>query len=135
MTHNFTAWHVKSASGDMHEIKGKDNILWYMLLGEIRHIINVLYVPSFMKNLLSIGFIANQRYLVVFSQRKCWIIQANNPHEIVGISVRDKNNCLYHLQTIILKEINNIKNLGDVHLWHKQMAHLSYKSIYFMSKQ
>jgi hypothetical protein len=67
-----------------------------MLLGEIMHITNVLYVSSFMKNLLSIGFIANQRYLVMFSQSKCWIVQVNNPHEVVGIGVRDKNNGVYH---------------------------------------
>jgi len=85
-----------------------------------------------MKNLLSIGFIANQRYLVVFSQRKCWIVQTNNPHEIVGIGIKDQNNCLYCLQTIILKETNNLKNLDDVDLWHKHMAHLSYQNLYFV---
>ncbi len=33
VNHNFIAWHVKSTSGYMHEIKGKCNVLWYMLLG------------------------------------------------------------------------------------------------------
>lgn len=71
----------------------------------------------------------------MFSKRKCWIVQTNNLHEVVSISVREKNNGLYHLQTIILKEINNLENLDDIDLWHKHMAHLSYQSLYFMSKQ
>lgn len=71
----------------------------------------------------------------MFGQNKSWIVQADNLHEVVGIGVRDKNNGLYHLQTIILKEINNLKNLDDIDLWHKHMAHLNYHSLHFMSKQ
>jgi hypothetical protein len=62
-----------------------------MLLGEIRHIIIVLYVPFFVKNLLLVGSIAKQGYLIMFSQWKWWIVQVNNLDEIV----RDKNNGLY----------------------------------------
>jgi hypothetical protein len=71
----------------------------------------------------------------MFSQSKCWIVQVNNPHEVVGIGVRDKNNGVYHWQTILLKETNNLENLDDIDVWHKHMAHLNYQSLYFMSKQ
>lgn len=66
---------------------------------------------------------------------KCWIVHVNNCHEVVSIGVKDKNNGLYHLQTIVLKEINDLENLDDIDLWHKHMVHLSYQSLHFMSKQ
>jgi hypothetical protein len=61
---------------------------------KIKTISDVLYVPGFMKNLLSIGMIVDRGHIVVFDSNKCLIIQNKDPHTIVVKSVKDPKNGL-----------------------------------------
>ncbi len=47
---------------------------------KIKTINDVIYVLGFMKNLLSVGIIANKGHTIVFNSNKCLIIQ-NKDHK------------------------------------------------------
>jgi len=64
-------------------------------MGEIKNVTNVLYVPSFTKNLLLVGSIIDKGNIVIFDASKCLILDSNEPKKIITKVVRDNTNDLY----------------------------------------
>lgn len=85
---------VKSAGGQTRGVYGKRKATLSSTSLKIKTISDVLYVPGFMKNLLSIGMIVDRGHIVVFDSNKCLIIQNKDPHTIVVKSVKDPKNGL-----------------------------------------
>ena len=69
------------------QIKGKGII---SLLG-LRDIANVLYVEGLKVNLLSISQICDQDFMVLFSKRKCLVMDESRKKLISGVRILD--NC------------------------------------------
>ncbi len=52
--------------------------------GEIKHVNNVIYVLTTIKNLLSIGAITNKECIVIFGSKICWIISTKKQFEVLA---------------------------------------------------
>jgi hypothetical protein len=134
-------WNVKLVGGQTHGVYGKRKMKLSSTSLKINIVSDVIYVLGFMKNLLSVGMIANKGHIVVFDSNKCFIIQNKDPDTIVVKNVKDPKNGLYKLQMHSIKSFEetqetyitkaNVKESTnmDQHqtlFWHKRMVHLHY---------
>jgi hypothetical protein len=78
---------------------------------KITSIVDVLYDPSLMKKMLSIGMIANMGNIVVFNSNKCLVIQNKDPNtiwqKVSGIRKMDCTNWRFILSSHLLKLWNH----------------------------
>ena len=117
---------VTFGDGSKSQIKGKGII---SLLGQ-PDIANVLYVEGLRMNLLSISQICDQDFMVLFSKRKCLVMNESRKKLISG--VRTLDNC-YGLVLDVDIVCNSIR-LPNEDLWHQQIGHASYKHLSIVSK-
>ncbi len=76
-------------------VEGKGDVSFQLDMGEIKNVTNVLYVPSFTKNLLLVGSIIDKGNIVIFDASKCLILDSNEPKKVIAKVVRDSTNGLY----------------------------------------
>ena len=81
-------------------------------------------------NLLSISQICDQDFMVLFSKRKCLVMNESRKKLISG--VRTLDNC-YELVLDVDIVCNSIR-LPNEDLWHQQIGHASYKHLSIVSK-
>ena len=81
-------------------------------------------------NLLSISQICDQDFMVLFSKRKCLVMDESRKKLISG--VRTLDNC-YGLVPDADIVCNNVR-LPNEDLWHQRMGHASYKNFSIVSK-
>ena len=117
---------VTFGDGSKLQIKGKGIIS----LPGLPDIANVLYVEGLKVNLLSISQISDQDFMVLFSKRKCLVLDESRKKLISG--VRTLDNC-YGLVLDADIVCNNIR-LPNEDLWHQRMGHASYKHLSIVSK-
>ena len=108
------------------QIKGKGII---SLLG-LRDIANVLYVEGLKVNLLSISQICDQDFMVLFSKRKCLVMDEFGKKLINGLCTLEN---YYELVSDVDIVCNSIR-LPNEDLWHQQMGHDSYEHLSIVSK-
>ena len=95
------------------QIKGKGII---SLLG-LRDIANVLYVEGLKVNLLSISQICDQDFMVLFSKRKCLVMDEFGKKLINGLCTLEN---YYELVSDVDIVCNSIR-LPNEDLWHQRM--------------
>ena len=117
---------VTFGDGSKSHIKKKGTI---SLLG-LPDIANVLYVEGQKVNLLSISQICDQDFMVLFSKRKCLVLNESGKKLISGVCT--PNNC-YGLVPDADIVYNSI-HLPNEDLWHQRMGHASYKHLSIVSK-
>ena len=108
------------------QIKGKGII---SLLG-LRDIANVLYVEGLKVNLLSISQICDQDFMVLFSKRKCLVMDEFGKKLINGLCTLEN---YYELVSDVDIVCNSIR-LPNEDLSHQLMGHASYKHLSIVSK-
>jgi hypothetical protein len=64
-------------------------------MGEIKNVINVLYVSGLIKNLLLIGSIINKGNMVIFDAKKFLILDLSEPKKVITKAMKDSTNGLY----------------------------------------
>ena len=117
---------VTFGDGSKSQIKGKGIIS----LPGLPDIANVLHVEGMRVNLLSISQICDQDFMVLFSKRKCLVMDEFGKKLISGVCTPD--NC-YDL----VPDTNIVCNsicLPNESLWHQRMGHTSYKYLSIISK-
>ena len=117
---------VTFSDGSKSQIKGKGTI---SLLG-LPDITNVLYVEGLRVNLLSISQIYDQDFMVLFSKRKCLML--NEPGKKLISGVRTLDNCFGLVPNAAI--VCNSICLPNEDLWHQRMGHASYKHLSIVSK-
>ena len=83
---------MKTGGGESHAVVGQGNATVKTPTGEIK-LKPVKYVPSMTRNLISVGAIADCGNNVIFSDKKCWIV--NKQGDVIGSSLRNTSNGLY----------------------------------------
>jgi hypothetical protein len=63
----------------------------------------IFYVPGMIKNLLSVGKLIDEGYLILFGSKHCWVFSKNDPRKILLSGSRSPGNSLYHLYTFSSK--------------------------------
>lgn len=64
---------VRLGDDNKLQVEGIGIVAFYTSLGKVRMLKEVPFVPHLAHNLLSLGQLANSRYLVVFSDSECII--------------------------------------------------------------
>ena len=117
---------VTFGDGSISQIKGKGTI---SLLG-LPDITNVLYVEGLRVNLLSISTICDQDFMVLFSKRKCFVLNDSGKKLISRVHTLDS---CYGLVPDVDIVCNSIR-LPNEDLWNQRMRHASYKHLSIVSK-
>jgi hypothetical protein len=99
---------VKSARSQMHGVYGKCKVKLSSIFGEIKNIIDVFYVLSFMKHLFFIGMITYKSKKLIFDFKNCLVIHDQNLYIVVAKCVKDVKNGLYKLEFILLKILQKL---------------------------
>ena len=91
------------------------------------------------KNLISVEAIADTGYRIMFSSRKCWVI--DNKGIAIASGHRDPFNGLYSFQrkaTALSSEhqvpVEPPPRSFTSTLWHRRLGHLSYSSLHHLSR-
>ena len=117
---------VTFGDGIKSQIKGKETI---SLLG-LFDITNVLYVEGLRVNLLSISQICDQDFMVLFSKRKCLVLNESGRKLISGVRTLDNYYGLVPDVDIVCTSIR----LPNEELWHQRMGYARYKHFSIVSK-
>ena len=126
-TSNVRIQEVKTGRGESHGVRGTGTSFVQTPSGVIK-LNEVKYVPSMQKNLISVGSLADEGHVVVFSHTYCWILDKD--HKIVVLGQRDPNNALYSIDHNIYAHATTIDTVSN--LWHYCFGHLSYQSLYHL---
>ena len=118
---------VTFGDGSKSQIKGKGTIS----LPRLPNITNVLYVEDLRVNLLSISQICDQDFMVLFSKRKCLVLNESVKKLISRVRTLDNYYELVPDANIVCISIR----LPNEVLWHQRMRHASYKHLLIVSKQ
>jgi hypothetical protein len=105
--------------GEAHIIAGKGSVFIKFPNGEIKRINGVLYVLGIKRNLLSIGCIFDQGYIVKFINSIC-IIRDMQTHIIVGKGHMLEKRGLYRLQVESIANVE-ICNVGQLQSLEKTL--------------
>ena len=117
---------ITFGDGSKSQIKGKRIIS----LPGLSDIANIRYVEGLRVNLLSISQIYNQDFMVLFSKRKCLVMDESGNKFISGVCTLD--NC-YGLVLDVDIVCNSIR-FPNEDLWHQRMRYASYKHLSIVSK-
>lgn len=90
---------VTMAGGKKHCVEGSGSTKICTKDGEIK-LREVLYVPSFKKNLISLRCLAQIEKLIAFSNNQCWIMSKHN--KLTLASHQDEMNGLYRIKLCFL---------------------------------
>lgn len=106
-----------------------------MPLGEIKNITNVLYILELKKDLLNMGKIISQNYIVVFDSKQCLVIHKQD-HWLTIFFKLETLNGLYHRDLKLLIKSPQVHAIDHsfARLWHHVLGHLNYQGLNFLSK-
>ena len=96
---------------------------------------NVLYVPSLKRNLVSVGSLADQGHVVMFTNKSCIILDNLKNRKVIGKGIRNKTNGLYQLGVNPVIEANHVASENEIKLWHRRYGHLHYKGLNHLSRK
>lgn len=139
---------VTTADGERHAVGGSGDVNVKSDCGEIK-MTNVMYVPSLKRNLISVGSLTDKGHVIVFTNRKCLVLDNDRNKQIVAQGVRHKGNGLYQLGVSSRKpnfieansveiptdEANSSAHVKEIKLWHKRYGHLHYKGLTHLAKK
>ena len=97
----------------------------------LKLISNALYAPKFKQNLLSVGQLLENGYMVLFEEINSLIIDAQD-REVFKVQMKGKIftlNMLEDEQAAVHKENSNTM------LWHRRLRHFHHKALLFMKKK
>ena len=106
-------------------------------------------VPLLKRNLVSVGSLADEGHVIMFTNRKCLVLDNIWNKHIVAQGVRHKRNGLYQLGGSSSKpnslqanyvetlkdEIKNVVTTEEIKLWHKRYGHLHYKGMSHLAEK
>ncbi|KAM3013444.1 hypothetical protein FF2_026299 [Malus domestica] len=90
---------------------------------------NVLCVPSFKLNLISVSKITNtSSCFVIFTDKKC-LLQGQRSGKMIGTGTEQRG--LYYLDNVTKTRCNSVSvvTLSASQLWHQRLGHLSNKTL------
>ena len=139
---------VTTTDGERHAAGGSGDVNVKSDCGEIK-MTNVMYVPSLKRNLVSVGSLADKEHVIVFTNRKCLVLDNARNKQVVAQGVRHRGNGLYQLGVSSRKpsfmEANSVETTTDeanssvpveeIKLWHKRYGHLHYKGLSHLAKK
>jgi hypothetical protein len=121
---------IRAAGRGTHTIQGSGSASVKTSSSQIK-LTDIKYVPSFRKNLMSVGTVADTGNLILFSKENCFILDQTN-HNIIASGLRTPGNGLYcfgDAPKSFLAETSD-KSI----LWHLRYGHLSYPSFNHLAR-
>jgi hypothetical protein len=113
----------------MHDVCGKDIIVYNSPNGISKCIGDVLYVPKLVKYLLSINQLTKQGFKVKFEATKCWLKFSYSNKVIVEVIQGGK---LYKLVRVVLAKCSTKITMSD--LWHHKLKHVYMQNLTTMKE-
>lgn len=91
-----TGHRVRSAGGHSHPLTAIGNVSMINLATEIKSLENVLFLPSIVKNLISVAYVADKDMSLKLVAKGCFICRRQD-HFLVAYAKRNCDNALYQL--------------------------------------
>jgi hypothetical protein len=89
-------------------------------------------MPSFRKNLMSVGAVVDTGSLILFSKDNCFILD-HIDHSVIAIGHKTPENRLYYFGGNLESHIAETSDTAS--LWHMRYGHLSYNSLGHLAKE
>ena len=122
---------VKFGDDSMVEIKGKGSIELQCKNGESRTLADVYYIPSLCNNIISLGQLSEEGYMITLSGVLLWV---RDNKGVLIMKVKRSTNRLYK---IILQNSEQkcllAKGDEDNWLWHSRLGHVNFNAMIMMS--
>jgi hypothetical protein len=127
-----------SAGGHGHSVSRIGDVHFRFPEGNTKAIPGVMYSPTIQKNLLSVGFIADQNHSLEFTSEGCYI-RRRDTKDLIAFVSHENGHGLYRLhgETLLHSGKANsisIEGITKSDLWHKQLGHFHRKGIVCMIK-
>jgi hypothetical protein len=87
---------IKSVGRHCHSITKKSSIL-FNHDSKIKQVENVFFVLGVSKNILFVGSIIDKGCYILFSAKKCWVLNSRNSAKMLAEGYQDQTNGLYKL--------------------------------------
>ncbi|EOX92993.1 Uncharacterized protein TCM_001856 [Theobroma cacao] len=115
---------VKIGNGFILNAVGKGTVAIQTASGT-SYVLNVLLVPEITQNLLSVGQLIDEDYMLVFKNNACTIYESSGVYMMFVPMVR---NCFsVKWGNLCLSAIESSSE--QIYLWHKRLGHCNYKSL------
>ena len=114
----------------MMKVKGKGTVAIEGLKG-LKLISNALYAPKFKQNLLSVGQLLENGYMVLFEDINSLIIDAQDK-EVFKVQIKGK---IFTLNMLEDEQVAVHKENSNTMLWHRRLRHFHHKALLFMKKK
>ena len=116
--------------GDDHHVKasGKGIVSILSKQNEVKTIYDVYYVPTLVHNLLSVGWLLEHGYEVIFHDTICTILDKLPSRDLVA-RVKMNPNRLFPLEMRSVNlHVHHVSNTNETVLWHNQYGHLPFEN-------
>ncbi|CAN6680964.1 unnamed protein product [Malus baccata var. baccata] len=125
---------VQVGTGNLVKVAGKGTLIIETMKGR-RYIREVMFVPSIIENLLSVGHMTEHGYFLLFGDYKVGVFDDRSLRNMV-VSVKQKGNRCFPLIFSINKELALRTNVyGDAKMWHQRYGHLNFRSLKLLQSQ
>jgi len=120
---------IKFWFGDNNQIyiAGKGYITFKAKNGKIMYMHNTLYVMGLKHNILRIGQMFFNKYMLVFKKRSCIITNETNKQVIATILLYKNRMYMLKMQPNTIKCLKSILELD--YLWHKSFENINFNSL------
>ncbi|EOY21321.1 Uncharacterized protein TCM_012799 [Theobroma cacao] len=115
---------VKIGNGLILDAVGKGTVA-IQIASSTRYVLNVLLVPKTTQNLLRVGQLVDEDYMLVFKNNACTVYE---PSGVYIMSVPMVRNCFpVKWGNLCLSATESFSK--QTYLWHKRLGHCNYKSL------
>lgn len=122
---------VNFGDGSMVEIIGRGSIELQCKNGESRTLVDVYYIPSYCSNIIILGQLSEEGYIITLSGVLLWV--RDNKGELI-MKVKRSTNRLYK---VILHNSEGkcllVKGDENNWLWHSRLGHVNFNAMTMMS--
>jgi hypothetical protein len=135
---------VTTVNGGNHQVSGIGSTTVQTNSGGI-NLNRVLCIPALKRSLMLVGSLADEGYILVFTNSNCLILDNNTSKQVIAVGNRDTKNGLYRFPHSPRTFINNVlseegsqqtstdqqdnTSSNNIHLWYKRYGHLHYTGL------
>jgi hypothetical protein len=122
-------FNVKVELGDdgAYAIKGIGSASFQLQSGNVFHIEEILYVPGYKKNLISVAVLESKGYSVAFSKGKA-LMWPSIESMSLAMTIEAQEGELYKVSGQVIQALA-YEMINPCELWHRRFGHLNYNAL------
>lgn len=125
---------VRLGNGNTLHVEGKGTVQFELSPGKFKFLHNIQYVPALDFNLISVGQLLSNGYLVIFDNAKCCITQKKT--ECVMVTISMTKNQMFPLDVSAMGSfVLAAREEDESWIWHLRYRHLHLNALRFLKNK